>query len=133
MNNEFISIISRLTILGKYLKQERKSPKDFNLCRELKCPFAKGNGCSRFTSSFHCPVALNENAPGYNSEVKPNGYWLWAAETADIEINHLRKILHEKVLDDPMSLAHGLAQSDKWDEIQGLNIGDSDLRGSSHE
>lgn len=63
-----------------------------NICQELRCPHAYKNGCNRFTVSNLCPV-------GCDREIEANQYWLFAPDTANVDINRLRNCLKTEVLD----------------------------------
>ncbi len=77
----------------------------------------KNHGCTRYTSSFQCPVSFNKNIPGYNREITPNEYRLLCKDNADININDLREILEKEVLYDPVSIAQALADSNQWEKL----------------
>lgn len=67
-----------------------------NICRELRCPFARRSGCSRFVVSQHCPLAQDP-------AIEANQYWLFADVAASFDINHLRDVLQSEVLADESS------------------------------
>lgn len=95
---------------------------EMDICETLKCPFLKNHSCTRYTSSFHCPVSFNKNTSGYNPEITPNQYRLFCKNNADIDINELREILEKEVLYHSMSIAQALADNNQWENIESLSF-----------
>ncbi len=60
-----------------------------NVCDEIQCPYAKKNGCDRYSVSNHCHLTT-PNGPGSRREgLEPNQYWLFAEEGA-IDLTQLK-------------------------------------------
>lgn len=60
-----------------------------NICKEIRCPFARREGCERYSVSNLCPVAKIDG-------VRPNQYFVYGDEQSQVE--QAAKILESDIL-----------------------------------
>lgn len=62
----------------------------YNVCKEIRCPYAYKSGCDRYSVAAHCHLlypSKGQRREGLNS----SEYWLFAEETdSTLDINQLK-------------------------------------------
>lgn len=62
----------------------------YNVCEEIKCPYAYQSGCDRYSVAAHCHLLYPAHGQR-RAELKSSEYWLFAEENdPDLDINQLK-------------------------------------------